>query len=98
MVNPSAIQTDWQRPVRPKAASGEHATLYLLAFSLAVLVTVGIGLETRLDVALGIAGLITAAGGWLLSGRYTAGLALLTVIAIFAAGQVRGVAVSVRMV
>jgi signal transduction histidine kinase len=98
MVNPSLTQPDWQRPVRPKAASGDHEPLYLLAFSLAVLITVALGLETRLDVALGIAGLITAAGGWLLSGRYTAALALLAVVAIFAAGDVRGVAISVRMV
>lgn len=98
MVNPSSIQTDWQRPVRPKAASGDHEAFYLLAFSLAVLIAVGIGLETRLDVALGIAGLITAAGGWLLSGRYTAVLALLAVVAIFAAGHLRGVAISVRTV
>lgn len=98
MVNSSSLQSDWQRPVRPKAAAGDHETFYLIAFSLAVLIAVGIGLETRLDVALGIAGLITAAGGWLLSGRYTVALGLLAVVAIFGAGEIRGVAISVRTV
>ena len=98
MINSYTSQLDWQRPVRPKAAAGEREPLIGLAFAVAVLIAIAIGLETRLDVALGFAGLVTAAGGWLLSGRYTTGLALLTVLAIFVAGQLRDVALSVRLI
>ena len=70
----------------------------LLGFVLAVAVSVGVGVETRLDVALGVAGLLTAAGAWFLGGGTTALLTAFTVIAIAAAGEIRSVPVSVRVV
>ena len=100
MLNQARALPDWQGPLRPKAAAREHEWWVLLGFAIAVLAAVAAGVETRLDVALGVAGLLTAAGAWLLSGRTTSLLTILTVASIVVAGQLvrPQVAVSVRLI
>ncbi len=98
MLNRVPALPDWQSALRPKAASGRREAWVVLGFAIAIAAAVVAGVETRLDVALGVAGLLTAAGAWFLSGRSTAILTAFTIAAIAVAGEVRSVQVSIRVV
>jgi signal transduction histidine kinase len=98
VLNVTPALSDWQSALRPKAAAGDRQAWLVLGFGLGIAAAVGIGVETRLDVALGVAGLLTAAGAWFLAGRTTALLTAFAVIAIAIAGEIRDVPVSVRVV